>query len=173
MLKFNEYLDNELADDDFLLEIEEDLEEDAITLEDLIEWAEQLTEDQITEDLLDEKETQAAYVGRMKKLGRLAKRKNKLASVKRKKKRSQLKRKTGAKIQKSALKKAQREVIPAAIMKASGAGGMLKRKKWKEMKKAIVNRKTIVHKRKVKRDEPARMKRARAAMANHKSSHKR
>ena len=64
MLKFNEYLDNELADDDFLLEIEEDLEEDAITLEDLIEWAEQLTEDQITEDLLDEKETQAAGSGK-------------------------------------------------------------------------------------------------------------
>jgi hypothetical protein len=165
MLKFNEYLNDESLDEDILLEIEEDFEEDAITLEDLIEWTEQLTEDQVTEDLLDEKETQAAYVGRMKKLGRLAKRKNKLASVKRKKKRSQLKRKTAGKIQKSALKRAQREVIPAAIMKASGAGGMLKRKKWKEMK-------TIVHKRKVKRDEPARMKRARAAMANHKSSHK-
>ena len=72
------------------------------------------------------------------------------------------------------VKNANRVIVPVQpspvdLMATVPFLNMVKREK----KKSIVNRKTIVHKRKVKRDEPARMKRARAAMANHKSSHKR
>ena len=165
MLTLIDIIEEEL---DELLELEEDLAEDDLTLEDFCEWTEQLSEEQVTEDLLDEKESQANYITRMKKLGRKARRINKLSSTKRKKKRAQLKRKTAAKIQKSALRKAQGDVIPKSVMKASGTGGMIKRKRWKEMKKARVDRKVKVKKREVKRGEPARMKAARRAMANRK-----
>ena len=163
MLTFEEFLDEDI---DIVVELEQELEEGELSLDDFYEWVDQLTEDQITEDLLDEKETQAHFIGRMKKLGRMSRRINKLSSTKRKKARAQLKRKTAAKIQRSALKKAQGEVIPKAVMKAKGSGGMIKRKRWKEMQKAMVARKTVVKKREVRRAEPARMKAARRAMAN-------
>jgi len=154
MLTLIDIIDEEI---DELIELEEDLAEDGLTLEDFYEWVDQL----------DEKEGQAAYITRMKKLGRASKRINKLSSTKRKKARGLLKRKTAAKIQKSALRKAQGDVIPKAVMKATGTGGMIKRKRWKEMKKKMVDRKKVVKAREVKRGEPARMKAARRAFASH------
>ena len=154
MLTLIDIIDEEI---DELIELEEDLAEDGLTLEDFYEWVDQL----------DEKEGQAAWIGRMKKLGRMSKRVNKLASTKRKKARGLLKRKTAGKIQKAALRQAQGDVIPKAVMQAKGTGGMIKRKRWKEMKKKMVDRKKVAKARVVKRNEPARMKAARNAFARH------
>ena len=154
MLTLIDIIDEEI---DELIELEEDLAEDGLTLEDFYEWVDQL----------DEKEGQAHWISRMKKLGRMAKRVNKLSSTIRKKARGLLKRKDAGKIQKAALRQAQGDAIPKAVMKASGTGGMIKRKRWKEVKKKIVDRKKIAKPRVVKRNEPARMKAARASFARH------
>ena len=154
MLTLIDIIDEEV---DELIELEEDLAEDGLTLEDFYEWVDQL----------DEKEGQAHWISRMKKLGRMAKRVNKLSSTIRKKARGLLKRKDAGKIQKAALRQAQGDAIPKAVMKAKGTGGMIKRKRWKEMKKKIVDRKKIAKARVVKRNEPARMKAARASFARH------
>ena len=50
MLTFEEFLDEDI---DLVVELEQELEEDELSLDDFYEWVDQLTEDQITEDLLD------------------------------------------------------------------------------------------------------------------------
>jgi hypothetical protein len=64
----------------------------------------------------------------------------------------------------------QRQVIPHAIMKAKGAAGIRKRKMWKGMKAAIINRKMKPMRRQIIRDEPSRIKQARKNMTIHKKS---
>ena len=55
-------------------------------------------------------------------------------------------------------------------MKAKGAAGIRKRKMWKGMKAAIINRKMKPMRRQIIRDEPSRIKQARKNMTIHKKS---
>jgi Zn-dependent M32 family carboxypeptidase len=154
--------------DEEILEFIEEVEE-ADMLPDFYEWIE-LEDLGLGEDFLLEKESSAKYTQRMRKMGRQAKIRNKRTSFKIKKKRSQLRRKTATKIQTSTRTRTQRQVIPTNIMKAKGAAGIRKRKMWKGMKAAIINRKMKPMRRQIIRDEPARIKQARKNMTIHKKS---
>ena len=164
MLTFSELsgIDEEILD--FIEEVEE-----ANMMDDFYEWIE-LEDLGLGEDFLIEKESVAKYTQRMRKMGRQARIRNKRTSFKIKKKRSQLRRKTADKIRTSTRTRTQRQVIPTAIMKAKGAAGIRKRKMWKGMKAAIINRKMKPMKRQIIRDEPARIKQARKNMTIHKTS---
>ena len=50
MLTFEEFLDEDI---DLVVELEQELEEDELSLDDFYEWVDQLTEDQITEETLE------------------------------------------------------------------------------------------------------------------------
>ena len=154
--------------DEEILEFIEEVEE-ANMMDDFYEWIE-LEDLGLGEDFLSEKESVAKYTQRMRKMGRQARIRNKRTSFKIKKKRSQLRRKTADKIRTSTRTRTQRQVIPTAIMKAKGAAGTRKRKMWKGMKAAIINRKMKPMKRQIIRDEPARIKQARKNMTIHKKS---
>ena len=154
--------------DEEILEFIEEVEE-ADMLPDFYEWIE-LEDLGLGEDFLLEKESTAKYTQRMRKMGRQAKIRNKRTSFKIKKKRSQLRRKTATKIQTSTRTRTQRQVIPTNIMKAKGAAGIRKRKMWKGMKAAIINRKMKPMRRQIIRDEPSRIKQARKNMTIHKKS---
>jgi hypothetical protein len=154
--------------DEEILEFIEEVEE-ADMLPDFYEWIE-LEDLGLGEDFLLEKESSAKYTQRMRKMGRQAKIRNKRTSFKIKKKRSQLRRKTATKIQTSTRTRTQRQVIPTNIMKAKGAAGIRKRKMWKGMKAAIINRKMKPMRRQIIRDEPSRIKQARKNMTIHKKS---
>ena len=154
--------------DEEILEFIEEVEE-ADMLPDFYEWIE-LEDLGLGEDFLLEKESSAKYTQRMRKMGRQAKIRNKRTSFKIKKKRSQLKRKTATKITTSTRNRTQRQVIPGNIMKAKGAAGIRKRKMWKGMKAAIINRKMKPMRRQIIRDEPSRIKQARKNMTIHKKS---
>ena len=154
--------------DEEILEFIEEVEE-ADMLTDFYEWIE-LEDLGLGEDFLIEKESTAKYTQRMRKMGRQAKIRNKRTSFKIKKKRSQLRRKTATKIQTSTRTRTQRQVIPTNIMKAKGAAGIRKRKMWKGMKAAIINRKMKPMRRQIIRDEPSRIKQARKNMTIHKKS---
>ena len=154
--------------DEEILEFIEEVEE-ANMLTDFYEWIE-LEDLGLGEDFLIEKESTAKYTQRMRKMGRQAKIRNKRTSFKIKKKRSQLRRKTATKIQTSTRTRTQRQVIPTNIMKAKGAAGIRKRKMWKGMKAAIINRKMKPMRRQIIRDEPSRIKQARKNMTIHKKS---
>ena len=154
--------------DEEILEFIEEVEE-ANMLTDFYEWIE-LEDLGLGEDFLLEKESTAKYTQRMRKMGRQAKIRNKRTSFKMKKKRSQLRRKTATKIQTSTRTRTQRQVIPTNIMKAKGAAGIRKRKMWKGMKAAIINRKMKPMRRQIIRDEPSRIKQARKNMTIHKKS---
>ena len=154
--------------DEEILEFIEEVEE-ANMLTDFYEWIE-LEDLGLGEDFLLEKESSAKYTQRMRKMGRQAKIRNKRTSFKIKKKRSQLRRKTATKIQTSTRTRTQRQVIPTNIMKAKGAAGIRKRKMWKGMKAAIINRKMKPMRRQIIRDEPSRIKQARKNMTIHKKS---
>ena len=154
--------------DEEIIEFIEEVEE-ADMLTDFYEWIE-LEDLGLGEDFLLEKESTAKYTQRMRKMGRQAKIRNKRTSFKIKKKRSQLRRKTATKIQTSTRTRTQRQVIPTNIMKAKGAAGIRKRKMWKGMKAAIINRKMKPMRRQIIRDEPSRIKQARKNMTIHKKS---
>ena len=154
--------------DEEILEFIEEVEE-ANMLSDFYEWIE-MENLGLGEDFLFEKESSAKYTQRMRKMGRQAKIRNKRTSFKIKKKRSQLKRKTATKITTSTRTRTQRQVIPDKIMKAKGAAGIRKRKMWKGMKAAVINRKMKPMRRQIIRDEPARIKQARKNMTIHKKS---
>ena len=154
--------------DEEILEFIEEVEE-VNMLSDFYEWIE-LEDLGLGEDFLLEKESSAKYTQRMRKMGRQAKIRNKRTSFKIKKKRSQLRRKTATKIQTSTRTRTQRQVIPTNIMKAKGAAGIRKRKMWKGMKAAIINRKMKPMRRQIIRDEPSRIKQARKNMTIHKKS---
>ena len=154
--------------DEEILEFIEEVEE-VNMLTDFYEWIE-LEDLGLGEDFLIEKESTAKYTQRMRKMGRQAKIRNKRTSFKIKKKRSQLRRKTATKIQTSTRTRTQRQVIPTNIMKAKGAAGIRKRKMWKGMKAAIINRKMKPMRRQIIRDEPSRIKQARKNMTIHKKS---
>ena len=154
--------------DEEILEFIEEVEE-VNMLTDFYEWIE-LEDLGLGEDFLIEKESTAKYTQRMRKMGRQAKIRNKRTSFKMKKKRSQLRRKTATKIQTSTRTRTQRQVIPTNIMKAKGAAGIRKRKMWKGMKAAIINRKMKPMRRQIIRDEPSRIKQARKNMTIHKKS---
>ena len=154
--------------DEEILEFIEEVEE-VNMLSDFYEWIE-LEDLGLGEDFLLEKESAAKYTQRMRKLGRQARIRNKRTSFKIKKKRSQLRRKTADKIRTSTRTRTQRQVIPTNIMKAKGAAGIRKRKMWKGMKAAIINRKMKPMKRQIIRDEPSRIKQARKNMTIHKKS---
>ena len=154
--------------DEEILEFIEEVEE-VNMLTDFYEWIE-LEDLGLGEDFLLEKESSAKYTQRMRKMGRQAKIRNKRTSFKIKKKRSQLRRKTATKIQTSTRTRTQRQVIPTNIMKAKGAAGIRKRKMWKGMKAAIINRKMKPMRRQIIRDEPSRIKQARKNMTIHKKS---
>ena len=154
--------------DEEILEFIEEVEE-ANMLSDFYDWIE-LEDLGLGEDFLLEKESSAKYTQRMRKMGRQAKIRNKRTSFKIKKKRSQLRRKTATKIQTSTRTRTQRQVIPTNIMKAKGAAGIRKRKMWKGMKAAIINRKMKPMRRQIIRDEPSRIKQARKNMTIHKKS---
>ena len=154
--------------DEEILEFIEEVEE-ADMLPDFYEWIE-LEDLGLGEDFLLEKESSAKYTQRMRKMGRQAKIRNKRTSFKIKKKRSQLRRKTATKIQTSTRTRTQRQVIPTNIMKAKGAAGIRKRKMWKGMKAAVINRKMKPMRRQIIRDEPSRIKQARKNMTIHKKS---
>ena len=156
--------------DEEILEFIEEVEE-ANMMDDFYEWIE-LEDLGLGEDFLSEKESVAKYTQRMRKMGRQARIRNKRTSFKIKKKRSQLRRKTADKIRTSTRTRTQRQVIPTAIMKAKGAAGIRKRKMWKGMKAAIINRKMKPMKRQIIRDEPKRIKQARHNMTIHKKAHK-
>ena len=164
MLTFSELsgIDEEILN--FIEEVEE-----ANMMDDFYEWIE-LEDLGLGEDFLSEKESVAKYTQRMRKMRRQARIRNKRTSFKIKKKRSQLRRKTADKIRTSTRTRTQRQVIPTAIMKAKGAAGIRKRKMWKGMKAAIINRKMKPMKRQIIRDEPARIKQARKNMTIHKTS---
>ena len=57
-------------------------------------------------------------------------------------------------------------------MKAKGAVGAIKKRMWKAMKASVINRKIKPAIRKITRDEPKRMKQARANLANHAKAHR-
>jgi Zn-dependent M32 family carboxypeptidase len=154
--------------DEEILEFIEEVEE-VNMLSDFYEWIE-LEDLGLGEDFLLEKESSAKYTQRMRKMGRQAKIRNKRTSFKIKKKRSQLRRKTATKIQTSTRTRTQRQVIPTNIMKAKGAAGIRKRKMWKGMKAAVINRKMKPMRRQIIRDEPSRIKQARKNMTIHKKS---
>ena len=154
--------------DEEILEFIEEVEE-VNMLTDFYEWIE-LEDLGLGEDFLLEKESSAKYTQRMRKMGRQAKIRNKRTSFKIKKKRSQLRRKTADKIRTSTRTRTQRQVIPTNIMKAKGAAGIRKRKMWKGMKAAIINRKMKPMRRQIIRDEPSRIKQARKNMTIHKKS---
>ena len=154
--------------DEEILEFIEEVEE-VNMLTDFYEWIE-LEDLGLGEDFLIEKESTAKYTQRMRKMGRQAKIRNKRTSFKIKKKRSQLRRKTADKIQTSTRTRTQRQVIPTNIMKAKGAAGIRKRKMWKGMKAAIINRKMKPMRRQIIRDEPSRIKQARKNMTIHRKS---
>ena len=154
--------------DEEILEFIEEVEE-VNMLSDFYEWIE-LEDLGLGEDFLLEKESTAKYTQRMRKMGRQAKIRNKRTSFKIKKKRSQLRRKTADKIRTSTRTRTQRQVIPTNIMKAKGAAGIRKRKMWKGMKAAIINRKMKPMRRQIIRDEPSRIKQARKNMTIHKKS---
>ena len=154
--------------DEEILEFIEEVEE-VNMLSDFYEWIE-LEDLGLGEDFLLEKESAAKYTQRMRKLGRQARIRNKRTSFKIKKKRSQLRRKTADKIRTSTRTRTQRQVIPTNIMKAKGAAGIRKRKMWKGMKAAIINRKMKPMRRQIIRDEPSRIKQARKNMTIHKKS---
>ena len=154
--------------DEEILEFIEEVEE-ADMLPDFYEWIE-LEDLGLGEDFLLEKESSAKYTQRMRKMGRQAKIRNKRTSFKIKKKRSQLKRKTATKITTSTRNRTQRQVIPGNIMKAKGAAGIRKRKMWKGMKAAVINRKMKPMRRQIIRDEPKRIKQARKNMTIHRKS---
>ncbi len=156
--------------DEEILEFIEEVEE-ANMMDDFYEWIE-LEDLGLGEDFLSEKESVAKYTQRMRKMGRQARIRNKRTSFKIKKKRSQLRRKTADKIRTSTRTRTQRQVIPHAIMKAKGAAGIRKRRMWKGMKAAIINRKMKPMKRQIIRDEPKRIKQARHNMTIHKKAHK-
>ena len=155
--------------DEEILEFIEEVEE-ANMMDDFYEWIE-LEDLGLGEDFLSEKESVAKYTQRMRKMGRQARIRNKRTSFKIKKKRSQLRRKTADKIRTSTRTRTQRQGIPTAIMKAKGAAGIRKRKMWKGMKAAIINRKMKPMKRQIIRDEPKRIKQARHNMTIHKKAH--
>jgi len=154
--------------DEEILEFIEEVEE-VNMLSDFYEWIE-LEDLGLGEDFLLEKESSAKYTQRMRKMGRQAKIRNKRTSFKIKKKRSQLRRKTATKIQTSTRTRTQRQVIPTNIMKAKGAAGIRKRKMWKGMKAAVINRKMKPMRRQIIRDEPKRIKQARKNMTIHRKS---
>ena len=154
--------------DEEIIEFIEEVEE-ADMLTDFYEWIE-LEDLGLGEDFLLEKESTANYTQRMRKMRRQAKIRNKRTSFKIKKKRSQLRRKTADKIRTSTRTRTQRQVIPGNIMKAKGAAGIRKRKMWKGMKAAIINRKMKPMRRQIIRDEPSRIKQARKNMTIHKKS---
>ena len=156
--------------DEEILEFIEEVEE-ANMMDDFYEWIE-LEDLGLGEDFLSEKESVAKYTQRMRKMGRQARIRNTRTSFKIKKKRSQLRRKTADKIRTSTRPRTQRQVIPTAIMKAKGAAVIRKRRMWKGMKAAIINRKMKPMKRQIIRDEPKRIKQARHNMTIHKKAHK-
>ena len=156
--------------DEEILEFIEEVEE-ANMMDDFYEWIE-LEDLGLGEDFLSEKESVAKYTQRMRKMGRQARIRNKRTSFKIKKKRSQLRRKTADKIRTSTLTRTQIQVIALAIMKAKGAAGIRKRRMWKGIKAAIINRKMKPMKRQIIRDEPKRIKQARHNMTIHKKAHK-
>ena len=171
MLSFEELskLDEEYSSvDEEILEFIEEVE-DANMLSDFYEWIE-IEDLGLGEDFIFEKESSAKYTQRMRKLGRQSKIRNKRQSFKLKKKRSQLRRKTATKITTSTRNRTQRQVIPSNIMKAKGSAGIRKRKMWKGMKAAIINRKMKPMRRQIIRDEPKRIKQARKNMTMHKKS---
>jgi len=157
--------------DEAILEFIEEVEE-AGELDSFYEWIE--TDDLgLDEDCtsLQEKESMAAYGQRMRKQGRRMKRMSKRATFQRQKKRSQLKRKTKAKVQTSSRQRTHRQVIPGAIMKLKGTVGAMKKKMWKAMKASVINRKMKPMSRQIIRDEPKRQRRARKNMASHRGVH--
>ena len=144
-------------------ELEDHLRNYGFNLDNFAEWAELLTIDEIDEEMLDEKESQAAFITRMKRLGRGAARRAKMASFQKKKARKALKRKDAKQIQTTSTRQAQGDVVPKSIMKQKGAAGMIKRKMYKKMKKAMIDRKKIAKARTIKRGEASRVKAARAS----------
>ena len=106
---------------------------------------------------LSEKESDAEYNLRMKKTSRILKRSAKKG--KRIKKRNKLKRRPDDKLNTAARGKAKREVLPASVGKLKPSG----RKKKVVIKKALIDRKTKMIKRDLKKDEPKRIKAAKAA----------
>ena len=167
MLSFNELSSIDEIVEEFIAEIEE-----AGELDNFFEWIEMedlgLVEEEVA---LHEKETMAAFGQRMRKQGRRLARMVKRASFQKKSKRSQVFRKTETKKRTSARNKTFRQVIPGAIMKAKGAVGAIKKRMWKAMKASVINRKIKPAIRKITRDEPKRMKQARANLANHAKAH--
>ena len=158
-LSFSEF-NEELQELD---ELEEHLRDYGFNLNNFAEWAEHLTIDDIDEEMLDEAESQSSFISRMKKLGRGAARRAKMASFKLKKARKALKRKDAKQIQTTSTRQAQGDVVPKSIMKRKGAAGMIIRKMYKKMKKAMIDRKKKVKERSIKRNEASRVKAARAA----------
>ena len=75
------------------------------------------------------------------------------------KKRNKLKRRPDDKLNTAARGKAKREVLPASVGKLRPSG----RKKKVVIKKALIDRKTKMIKRDLKKDEPKRIKAAKAA----------
>jgi len=107
---------------------------------------------------LEEKESDAAYNMRMRKTARTLKRSAKKG--KRKKKINRMKRRTDAQLNTAARNKAKKEVLPGvANMKPSE-----KRRKLAK-KAAMIDRKTKLIKKILKKGEPERIKAARAAKA--------
>ena len=83
--------------------------------------------------------------------------------INKKKARKALKRKDAKQIQTTSTRQAQGDVVPKSIMKQKGAAGMIKRKMYKKMKKAMIDRKKVVKARTIKRGEASRVKAARAS----------
>jgi len=169
MLSFKEH--NDIIDEaveEFISEAEE-----AGELDTFFEWIEMEDMGIVEEHMsLYEKETMAAFGQRMRQQGRRMKRMVKRASFQLKKKRSQVFRKTETKKRTSARNQTFRQVIPGAVMKAKGAVGAIKKRMWKAMKASVINRKIKPAIRRITRDEPKRMKQARANLAGHAKVHK-
>ena len=106
---------------------------------------------------LSEKESDAEYNLRMKKTTRILKRSAKKG--KRIKKRNKLRRRPDDKLNTAARAKAKKEVLPASVGKLKPSG----RKKKVVIKKTLIDRKTKMIKRDLKKDEPKRIKAAKAA----------
>ena len=110
-------------------------------------------------DEISERESDAAYNMRMRKTARTLKRSAKKG--KRKKRLNKLKRKTDQQLQTAARNQAKREVVP-------GVQGMKPSEKRRKLEKkaAMIDRKTKLIKRILKKAEPERIKAARAARSN-------
>ncbi len=168
MLSFNELSSIDEIVEEFIAEIEE-----AGELDNFFEWIEMEDLGLVEEDVaLYEKETMAAFGQRMRKQGRRLKRMMKRPTFQRKKMRSQLKRKDKGKIKQSSRQRTHRQVIPGAVMKMKGAVGAIKKRMWKTMKAAVINRKMKPMARKIIRDEPKRQRQARKNLATHRRAHK-